>query len=83
MNAGNYAQLLPERLLNSFRNPCSMRTGPDAQQGADSPISSVSMQQKRAIPYGTAPSEASRRSGRSSALPYILRLLASEVYHDW
>ena len=27
-------------------------------------------QRKRAIPYGIAPSEASRRSGRSSALPY-------------
>ena len=26
---------------------------------------------KRAIPYGIAPSEASRRSGRSSALPYM------------
>ena len=49
-------------------------------QGLATSISSVSMQQKRAIPYGTAPSEASRRSGRTSALPYP-PLLVSTVYH--
>ena len=37
MNTGSHAQLLPEWLLNSHRNPCSTRTGPGAQQGADSP----------------------------------------------
>ena len=50
-------------------------------QGLATGIYSVSMQQKRAIPYGTAPSEASRRSGRTSALPYP-PLLALLFYHD-
>ena len=39
-------------------------------QGLATGITFVGVKQKRAIPYGTAPSEASRRSGRSSALPY-------------
>ena len=51
-------------------------------QGLATGISSVDMQQKRAIPYGTAPSEASRRSGRTSALPYP-PLLAVLFYHGF
>jgi hypothetical protein len=49
-------------------------------QGLATGIASVGMQQKRAIPYGTAPSETSWRSGRTSALPYP-PLLVSTVYH--
>jgi len=51
-------------------------------QGLATGIASVGMQQKRAIPYGTAPSEASRRSGRTSALPYP-PLLAVLFYHGF
>ena len=63
---------LENLLLEEFQGalPLDPEVYRSVPQGLATGISSVSMQQKRAIPYGTAPSEASRRSGRTSALPY-------------